>query len=535
MSEKPEKITVREYHQRTKHSFQAYSRGPETIDWDAQPDSFRTFDGTQFFRLPLTADDYKLQFSALDNPNEIAVQPINTQNLGLLLEISLALSAWKQYGNTRWSLRCNPSSGNLHPTESYLILAGLDGIEAGVYHYRPDQHGLEMRCRFKAGSFDNPVLLVALTSVHWREAWKYGERAFRYCQHDVGHAVGALSYGSAALGWKVNPIYQMGDKTLAHLTGVARQTDFGSAEPECPDLLIAIQCDISDNLLDILVGLASEGVWFGQANVLDARHLYSWPIIDRVAESTRKPDLSASIYSTNNSNFFPPPIASAYQESATSLFRRRRSAQAFDNETTLPIKDFQRMLDQVLPRPEHPPWNVVPWQPRVHLILFIHNVESLKPGLYCLPRTTVGLEKLQSATREEFVWQKVEQTPDHIPLYLLIAANAQRTAAQVSCHQPIAGTGCFSLGMLAEFEENVENTPWVYRELFWEAGVIGQVLYLEAENCFMRGTGIGCYFDDPVHNLLGLEGLQFQSMYHFTVGGAITDSRIANLPPYQRQ
>ena len=35
--------------------------------------------------------------------------------------------------------------------------------------------------------------LVALTSIHWREAWKYGERAFRYCQHDLGHAIAAVS------------------------------------------------------------------------------------------------------------------------------------------------------------------------------------------------------------------------------------------------------------------------------------------------------------------------------------------------------
>ena len=32
------------------------------------------------------------------------------------------------------------------------------------------------------GVIPDGVMLVALTSIHWREAWKYGERAFRYCQ-----------------------------------------------------------------------------------------------------------------------------------------------------------------------------------------------------------------------------------------------------------------------------------------------------------------------------------------------------------------
>lgn len=33
--------------------------------------------------------------------------------------------------------------------------------------------------------------------------------------------------------------------------------------------------------------------------------------------------------------------------------------------------------------------------------------------------------------------------------------------------------------MLAEFEARLAGAPWRYRELFWEAGVVGQVLYLE--------------------------------------------------------
>ena len=46
------------------------------------------------------------------------------------------------------------------------------------------------------------VWLVALTSIHWREAWKYGERAFRYCQHDLGHAIAAVRLAAALVGWR---------------------------------------------------------------------------------------------------------------------------------------------------------------------------------------------------------------------------------------------------------------------------------------------------------------------------------------------
>ena len=52
---------------------------------------------------------------------------------------SLGLSAWKRYRSSRWALRVNPSSGNLHPTESYLIRDGR------VFHYAPLEHALEER------------------------------------------------------------------------------------------------------------------------------------------------------------------------------------------------------------------------------------------------------------------------------------------------------------------------------------------------------------------------------------------------------
>ena len=58
------------------------------------------------------------------------------------------------------------------------------------------------------------------------------------------------------------------------------------------------------------------------------------------------------------------------------------------------------------------------------------------------------------------------------------------------------------------------------------------MLYLEAEAAGVRATGIGCYFDDPVHRVFGLGGLAFQSLYHFTVGGPVEDARLTTLAPY---
>jgi hypothetical protein len=87
--------------------------------------------------------------------------------------------------------------------------------------------------------------------------------------------------------------------------------------------------------------------------------------------------------------------------------------------------------------------------------------------------------------------------------------------------------------MLARIEPALrEHGPWYYRRLHWETGLIGQVLYLEAEAAGVRSTGIGCFFDDATHDVFGLRGRAFQTLYHFTVGGALEDTRLSTLPPY---
>jgi hypothetical protein len=77
-----------------------------------------------------------------------------------------------------------------------------------------------------------------------------------------------------------------------------------------------------------------------------------------------------------------------------------------------------------------------------------------------------------------------------------------------------------------------DRGEWFYRRLFWECGMVGQVLYLEAEAAGARGTGIGCFYDDAVHELLGLSGAEWQSLYHFSMGMPVEDARLTSEPGY---
>ena len=97
-----------------------------------------------------------------------------------------------------------------------------------------------------------------------------------------------------------------------------------------------------------------------------------------------------------------------------------------------------------------------------------------------------------------------------LPLFLLARGDCRRLAARLSCDQEIAADGFFSLGMIADFDASLDEFgPSFYRHLFWETGVVGQALYLAAEAAGARATGIGCFYDDPVHDVLGLARPRF--------------------------
>jgi nitroreductase len=203
---------------------------------------------------------------------------------------------------------------------------------------------------------------------------------------------------------------------------------------------------------------------------------------------------------------------------------------AFDGQTRITRTTFLSILARAMPS-LGAPWDATWWTPRVHLALFVHRVDDVEPGLYVLVRQASALETLRAACGRDFLWERVD---DELPLYCLARGDCRRLAERLSCDQDIAGDGCFSLGMLAEFEQSLSvYGPAFYRHLFWETGVIGQVLYLEAEAAGVRATGIGCFYDDPVHDTLGLQGHAFQSLYHFTIGGPVEDKRLTTESGYQ--
>jgi len=560
---------VMRYHQETKHHFYRYARSLGYMDWANQPDPFRRYEGSPLIPLPLLKPDaapLSPLYEDLYRTGAIASDPVTVASLSRFFEYSLAISAWKQAGEVRWALRTNPSSGNLHPTEGYLLIDKIQGLltSPGLYHYTAEEHALELRAELPKESFTSLLqgfpanaFLVGFTSVNWRETWKYGERAFRYCQHDVGHAIGSARIAAQTLGWRMLLLNGLADDTIAALLGVDRFEDFEGVEREHPDCLAVVwRADLATGrTIALPLSLAPDAVrgftqhiWHGMANRLSRDDPLQWEILKQVEVASWKMPTERSVVELNhdspstkdliNPSTDAPGIYPG-QPRAGQVIRQRRSALAFDGNTSISVASFFTMLARVMPRVDRElcmrplPWDVLPWEPAIHLALFVHRVDGLAPGLYMLVRNPAKVVSLRQAMHQQFAWTSPPGCPHDLPLFLLEEGDARSVAAQVSCGQDIAGDGAFSLGMIAEFELSLRSHgPWFYRRLFWETGVIGQVLYLEAEATGVRATGIGCFFDDPVHQVMGFNDTMFQSLYHFTTGGHVEDTRLTTLPPY---
>jgi len=539
---------VHGYHDGTKHQFHQYARSLGYLDWASQPKPFRHFADAQVFPLypapGAGGPGYSPRRATFDQACQLNVsaEPLSAGAIGDMLRHALGLSAWKQFKSSRWALRVNPSSGNLHPTEAYVVapaIAGLAGEahRAAVYHYAADRHALELRCVFDESAFGgrSDVLLIAL---HWREAWKYGERAFRYCQHDLGHAAAAVSIAAGLLGWRTSLQPAWSHRAIATMTGVDREQDFVDAEREEPGCVIAVTAgdplECSHEEVGGFVDAAARGQWSGRASQLSEDHV-TWSFIDEVAQATQDPGRSSEVTAL--------PAASEQQTQhdrqidARALLLQRRSAVAFDGRSTIDRATFIDILTRVLPgtlgtpgTSGTTPWTSLWWEPRVHLAIFVHRVDEVPPGLYILMRDPQAADRLRAACRPEFLWEAAD---NDLPLWLLAPADVRSLSARLSCDQDIAADGFFSLGMIADFDASLQLFgPSFYRHLFWETGMVGQVLYLEAEAAGVRATGIGCFFDDPVHDALGLRDRAFQSLYHFTVGRPVDDARLTTEPGY---
>ncbi len=452
-----------EYHEATKHTPERLRASRHFLDWANMPAPFRHYEGAPVEDLPAAP--------------RLMPGLKGAEAVSALFYYSCSISATKQApSGYRYALRVNPSSGNLHPTEFHFVARGLAGWEDGLYHYSPARHAAERRARGAVADIPSEApLTLILTSIFWREAWKYRERAYRYVNLDLGHAMLAVQYAAGALGWP--------SRVRGLFDGRRLASALRPAGDEQPMLLLELWPEAG-------TGTAENVLWTpGEANRL-SEEVIDYPLIERMHEATLSCGAEAE-----------PPAPRMVQwrhGDYGALARRRRSALDFLPEgRVLPRESFEAMC-ALLEEPLAADWG----GPFVSAFLFVHRVEGIAPGLYRMERGQL---------------RRVREGDQRV------------VAAALSLGQDLAGNACFTASFVADLGRAAARFgDRAYRSVHHEAGALGQRLYLAAEASGFRGTGIGAFYDDHVHAWLGLDprGAE-QVVYHFAVGDPAPDPRLS--------
>ena len=503
------------YHQATKHTYLSVRANARHLDWHNQPDPFRSYDDVPTILLtPEPGFPNSGTFAAITALAENPVPLTEDQHegsakfqldltwLSRLLWHSMAVSAWKKAPGSGgcYSLRVNPSSGNLHPTETHIAVRAFRGMDEGLYHYRADRHALEFRSsggwtKHLANTLDIPwasgsQLIMGLTSIFWRESWKYGDRAYRYCCHDLGHALMSLIMAARALGLPGGAVAHFSDLRLARALGLSESdeapmaflvfhTPNDSIEFPIPEIqpVAGIPNELSSEEVrnEMILGIHTVVVLPESAGPLP-----------RV--SSGNPNGAGQRAVLSRLSLLDIPLDVPIDAPLGATVRRRRSALDFDAHTPPMGRDELEHLLDYATRDWHADWRgnfcggAAPSEggaDLVSLYQYVHRVRDCEPGVYRWDRSGRKLE-------------------------LLHRGDVQRVAAFLSLEQSLAGNSCFTISMIADLEIAARifgNRGYSY--VYFEAGAIGQRLYVAATALGWNATGIGAFYDDDVHRYLG--------------------------------
>jgi SagB-type dehydrogenase family enzyme len=494
-------MTWSEYHESTKHSVESLKRAPHLLDWANMPDPFRHYEGVPV--LDLTADPPTPEVPALAVLSGVSGTTPAADGvtfLSQLLFYSAAISASKRVPSTgdRYALRVNPSSGNLHPTEFHFFTRGLNEWSDGLYHYRPSSHMAEQRAlgdlNFNLAGSDNsaPVVFV-LTSIAWREAWKYRDRAYRYCLHDIGHAWQALALAAQAIGCYAFAFGHFRDDEVSQSCGL---------EPDEWPMLIV---ELHGRSIPVGERQACRPVWYGgHANQISTQTI-AYPRIEEIHTATKlsrhsQRSISAAEPPPTGCGEIQLPFPVSSQCAFGEIVRRRRSALNFQGGIhSMSLAQLSGILS-VASRPFSSDFAGTRF---IQLYLYAHRIDGLQPGVYRL-------------------W------PDRAELEQIRSGDQRVPAAGLSLRQDLAGNACVAFSMIGDFDRAIRaHSDRGYRYVHFEAGATGHRLYLAAEALGLAATGIGAFYDEEVHRYLNLTPKEGQVVYHFAIGYPVPDSRLS--------
>ena len=477
-----------DYHNRTKHSYYSIRTDPHFMDWENQPIPFKIY--STLDPIPIPQD---LSSSGVPALTAIATegfrqddQPkINKQVLAEIFHFSAGITRRKTHPGGEILFRAAACTGALYHIDLYLISGELSDLEAGVYHFSPNDFTLR---KLRSGDYRSvvtaasgqepsvanaPVTLVC-TSTYWRNSWKYQARAYRHCYWDSGTILANLLAATAAR--KVSSRVVMGfvDITIAELLGLDTHREgalslvplgFDASTPPAPSPgmtpLHLETMALSKNEVDYpaIRKMHTASSLESREEVATLREGATGGDLGKKEEKPKGPLIPLRLH----------PREEMPEDTIEQVILRRGSTRQFSKQSI----SFAQLSTMLKLATTGIPGDFFNGGALNDLYLIVNAVDDLAPGAYVFHRETSGLELLKEGN--------FRQEAGHLGLGQEIPADAS--------------VDVFFLADLNVILERFGNRG--YRAAQLEASITGGRLYLSAYAQRLGASGL-TFFDDDV-------------------------------------
>ncbi len=478
---------ARNYHEGTKHSAQSIRADPHPLDWENHPLPFKVYPGLD--PIPFPTDLPPSEMGALSALSHAGTGPTanpDLKTLGRLLLLSAGITKKRSYPGGEQYFRAAACTGALYHIDLYLVCGDLPGLDAGVYHFSPQDFALgrlrsgdHRSCLVRASGEEpsvghSPAILVS-ASTYWRNAWKYRARAYRHCGWDNGTILANLLAAAAGYGVPAKVVCGFVDDEVNRLLDLEEGREaalslipLGGAEsppaeplPEPPEIrpLNLETLPLSGRRVDY----PAMGEIHAASSLASAAEAVAWR---GKTPAPAPPPAAGKTFPLE-----PARRLGDVDDRLGDVIIRRGSARAFAREP-ISFEQLSTALDRAItgfPVDFLDPPGVL----LNDVYLIVHAVEGIPPGKY--------------------VYHPKEKI-----LELLEAGDFRNRAGHLGLGQSLPADAALNVYFLLDLEPILERFGnRGYRAAQLEAGILGGKLYLAAYAQRLGATGL-TFFDDDV-------------------------------------
>jgi SagB-type dehydrogenase family enzyme len=477
-----------DYHNGTKHSYQSIRSSRHYLDWENQPIPFKIYPNVAPIPLPqhlsssgIAALD-AISMSGAVGQRE-AIPSIRT--LAEILFLSAGITKRRSYPGGEMLFRAAACTGALYHIDLYLICGDLVDLEAGVYHFSPqdfalrrlrsgDDRGVLVRASGREPAMADAPVIVACASTFWRNAWKYQARAYRHGYWDNGTILANLLAAAAVRNVPAKVVIGFVDETVNQLLGLnsireaaislvalgsAPSKSIGACSPLDPLSLETVPLSKTEIDYPAIRAMHEASSLEGEEEVLAWREKAK----QKQKDESGKEGRILPLRSVSDREIF--------QDTIEEVIPRRGSTREFSRES-ISFGQLSTMLDRAT-RGIPADFLASEEQSLTDLYLIVHAVDDLPSGAYVYRRDQHALEPLKEGT-------------------------FRREAGYLGLGQDIPADCSVNVYFLADLDRVLERFGnRGYRAAQLEAAIMGGKLYLAAYAQKLGASGL-TFFDDDV-------------------------------------